>query len=226
MTRKNGTTSGTLLPPAGLAEDVLPKEFSQRIDSASPDYLYQFADAVIADQPGEGRVTQKMETWVTFALDRETFALPVTHVIEILRVPAITRVPHAPHTVRGVMNMRGRVLPVIDLRVRLGIAEIAIGESARVLVVSSRDRLLGLLVDSVQQVLRLDRLAVEPPPPDVMTTQSDYIVGVYHFDESLVILLDVDRVLIIQSSPRQAAGARDGKGRTLGRDDPFDADTL
>lgn len=207
MTRKNGA-GGTVLPPAGLAEEVLSGELSRRIDSTSPDHLYQFADAVIAEQPDEEKAAQKVETWVTFALDRETFGLPVTHVVEILRVSAITRVPHAPHTVRGVMNMRGRVLPVIDLRVRLGMNEIPVGESARVLVVSSRGRLLGLLVDAVQQVLRLDRLAVEPPPPDVMTAQSDYIVGVYHFEESLVILLDVDRVLLIQGTSQYTSAAQ------------------
>lgn len=196
MTRKNGS-GGTVLPPQGLAEDVLP-----HVDPTSPDRLYQFADAMVAEQPSEEKSTQKMETWVTFMLDRETFGLPVSHVIEILRVSAITRVPHAPQTVRGVTNMRGRVLPVIDLRVRLGVNEAPIDDNARILVVSSRGRLLGLLVDGVQQVLRLDRLAVEPPPPDVMTTQSDYIVGVYHLEDSLVILLDVDRVLVIQGAPQ------------------------
>ena len=204
MTRSNGPGS-TVLPPAGLAEEVLKRGVPDRIDPESADHLYQFADAVIAEQPFEQAVTQKLETWVTFVLDRETFGLPVTHVVEILRVSSITRVPHAPYTVRGVMNMRGRVLPVIDLRVRIGMAEIPITESARVLVVSSRGRLLGLLVDSVQQVLRIDRLAVQPPPPDVMTEQSDYIVGVYHLGESLVILLEVDRVLLVHSPTQNTA---------------------
>ncbi|MFZ2492669.1 MAG: chemotaxis protein CheW [Thermoanaerobaculia bacterium] len=197
MSSKSG---GTVLPPQGLAEDVLRQELDGVIDTAAADHLYQFADAIVADQPVDQKSAQKLETWVTFLVEGETFGLPVTHVIEILRVSAITRVPHAPPTVRGVTNMRGRVLPVVDLRVRLGGIEAPVGETARILVVTSRGRLLGLLVDAVQQVLRLDRLAVEPPPPDVMTAQSDYIVGVYHLEDALVILLDVDRVLLIAKS--------------------------
>ncbi|MHB0970326.1 MAG: chemotaxis protein CheW [Thermoanaerobaculia bacterium] len=191
------------LPPHGLAEDVLPQSVARNVDLAAPDRLYQFADAVVAEQPKETTVAQKLETWVTFLLEGEIFALPVTHVIEILRVSGITRVPHAPLTVRGVTNMRGRVLPVIDLRVRLGLAAAGVSAESRILVVSSRGRLLGLLVDGVHQVMRLDRLAVEAPPTDVMTAQSDYIVGVYHLEQELAILLDVDRVLLVPTSIQQ-----------------------
>lgn len=106
--------------------------------------------------------------------------------------------------------MRGRVLPVVDLRLRLGIKETDIGHLSRVLVVESLGRLIGLLVDSVRQVIRINRKAVQPPPPDVMTNQSDYILGVYHLQEALVILLDVDKVLTIKDSLQQmvAAGTR------------------
>lgn len=207
MSKKQKSEGLPILPPLGLAEEVLAVSPQGTIDLASPERLYQFTDALAAEQTVEPQAAQKLETWVTFLLDHEVFALPVSHVIEILRVSAITRVPHAPHTVRGVTNLRGRVLPVVDLRVRLGMAELPVSGDSRILVVTSRGRLLGLLVDGVQQVLRLNRYAVEPPPPDVVTTQSDYIIGVYHLDAALVILLDVDRVLVMSAVSEQSVVA-------------------
>lgn len=189
-----------LLPPSGLAEDIL----GFHSESTEPDRLYAFADSVNVHQQGLVEQPKTLETWVTFSLAGETFALPVTHVYEILRVSGITRVPHAPAMVRGVTNMRGRVLPVIDLRVRLGLNAAEPSPQSRILVVTSRGRSLGLLVDSVQQVERIQRDTVQPPPPDVMTAQSDYIVGVCDLGARLVILLDVDRILILREIERDA----------------------
>ncbi len=171
------------LPPSGLAQD-----------------LFTFADTVSAEPQAPAAAPTRMETWVTFALAGESYALPVSSVLEILRVAGITRVPHAPRVVRGVTNMRGKVLPVVDLRVRLGFEAAELGSQSRILVASSRGRLLGLLVDAVQQVERIDRNAVQPPPPDVMTAQSDYIIGVSQLGERLVILLEVDLVLVVHES--------------------------
>lgn len=208
---KKGKGGGGLkLPGAGLAEEVLGvldrREEPAGGPPAGPDRLYAFADS-LKRQEGEGdrdhKTEEELETWVTFILSGECYGLPVSHVQEILRVAGITRVPHAPHPVRGVTNLRGRVLPVVDLRVRLGIGEKEIDGASRILVVSSQGRLMGLLVDAVQQVVRIGRSGIQPPPPDVMTTQSDYILGVYHLQETLVILLDVDRVLFIKESLHQ-----------------------
>lgn len=168
-----------------------------------PERLFEFADSLEQDDRDEetqARPAARIETWVTFSLAGETFALPVSHVQEILRVSSITTVPHAPAEIRGVINKRGRVLSVVDLRRRLALPEAEVDRQSRILVVETRKRLLGLLVDEVQQVVRLDRNQVQPPPLDVMTAQSDYLVGVYDHDEKLVILLDVFRVLIIKDA--------------------------
>ena len=191
-------TGTALLPRSGLAEDLA----GFQVDATSPDRFYAFADSMNASAQVIVEKPKVLETWVTFSLAGETFALPVTHVYEILRVSGITRVPHAPDMVRGVTNMRGRVLPVIDLRVRLGLSVGEATPASRILVVASRGRSLGLLVDAVQQVERIQRDAVQPPPPDVMTAQSDYIVGVTDLGTRLVILLDVDRILIVRESQR------------------------
>jgi purine-binding chemotaxis protein CheW len=197
------------LPPQGLANEILEQiknpEKKQGAEYAIPKgsgQIYSFADQLKrGDGEGERRKEEEqIETWVTFILENECFGLPVSGVKEILRVDSITRVPHAPHAVRGVTNMRGRVLPVVDLRVRLGLRERNIDQLSRILVVESRTRLIGLLVDAVQQVIRLNKKAIQPPPPDIMTNQSDYINGVYHLQEELVILLDVNKVLLIKDS--------------------------
>lgn len=184
------------LPPSALAEDIL--------GPGAKSDIYTFTDSL---QTAGGEVVQRrvrIETWVTFALGGETFGLPVTHVVEILRVSGITRVPHAPPTVRGMTNMRGKVLPVVDLRVCLGLPPVELDAQRRILVIASRGRHIGLLVDAVQQVERIDRDSVQPPPPDVMTSESEYIIGVIQVSARLVILLDADRVLSIHS----AAGDR------------------
>jgi len=183
------------LPHAALAEDVL-----KAMNNGDRDALFVFTDAVNTSSDAAPSVATRIETWVTFRLAGEAYALPVASVLEILRVAGITRVPHAPPVIRGVTNMRGKVLPVIDLRVRLAMDAAPVTSSSRILVATSRGRLLGLLVDAVEQVERIDRNAVQPPPPDVMTAQSDYIVGVSQNGDRLVVLLDVDLVLLINGN--------------------------
>jgi purine-binding chemotaxis protein CheW len=216
---KHSEQENPKLPPSGLADDVLQnkdvtntKWVSEPEVSQKAKDIYDFTDQLKQGGNGgeEGKEEERIETWVTFALGNEFFGLPVSSVKEILRAGSITRVPHAPTPVRGVTNMRGKVLPVVDLNVRLGLKESGTGSLSRILVVESKGRLIGLLVDSVQQVFRMNLKAIQPPPPDIMTTQSDYILGVYHLQDVLVILLDVDRVLFIKDSLQKAAvaGAR------------------
>ena len=165
--------------------------------------LYAFADDVTEKEaaPEESKEREvNLETWVTFGLAGELFALPIMVAREILRVRKITRVPHAPYTVRGIVNMRGRVVPVIDFRTRLGLPTVELGPQSRILITSTRNRFLGLLVDHVDQVVQIDLNAVEPVPGDIMTDQSEYIIGVYHVEERLLILLDVEKVLLIPDS--------------------------
>ena len=182
------------LPPWGMAEDLLGEGGSLAPRADEPGAIHRFVDS-LAPPVAEADVVQHLETWVTFRIAAETYALPVTAVLEILRVEGITRVPHAPPSVRGITNMRGRVLPVMDLRARLGLGDATIVTASRIMVVASLGRSIGLLVDSVEQVARLDRLRFQAPPRDVMTEESTYIVGVYQLDDRPMFLLDVDRVL-------------------------------
>ncbi|MEM9557654.1 MAG: chemotaxis protein CheW [Acidobacteriota bacterium] len=170
------------------------------VDADGPGRIFDFADRVAATAfaDDEEKKPRRLETWMSFSLADEIFAMPVAPVQQVVRVSAITRVPHAPRPIRGVMNLRGRVIPVIDLRLRVGLEATQLDRSARVVAIGSRGRVLGLLVDAVHQVTRIDIDQIQPPPDDVMTIQSDYIRGVYHQEEQLILLLDVDRALIIR----------------------------
>lgn len=198
----------TILPPSGLAKDVLKQEEPSQGHSETsevptgPDRIYAFADTLgkshSTDMSKEEE--EQLEIWVTFTLDHEIFSLPVSVVHEILRVPTITKVPHAPEPVRGITNMRGHVLPVVDLRMRLGMKAVEPDNASRILVVESKKRLIGLLVDSVQQVISLSIKAIEPLDTDVMTAQADYILGVIYLQDNLIFLLHIGRLLLINNS--------------------------
>jgi purine-binding chemotaxis protein CheW len=133
---------------------------------------------------------------LTFALDREEFGIPVTQVREVIRVSDITRVPQAPAHVRGVANLRGRILAVVELRSRLGLPPAEPTPRSRVVVVEVRDRILGLLVDAVSQVTKVPQASVVPAPEEVVSADADYLTGVARWQSRLIILLDLDKALL------------------------------
>jgi purine-binding chemotaxis protein CheW len=133
---------------------------------------------------------------LTFALDREEFGIPVTQVREVIRVSDITRVPQAPAHVRGVANLRGRILAVVDLRSRLGLPAAELTSRSRVVVVEVRERVLGLLVDAVSQVTKVPEASVVPAPDEVISTDATYLTGVARWQSRLIILLDLEKALL------------------------------
>ena len=161
--------------------------------------LLEFADAVAVTDPPEP-VTPSAPPLhlVTFVLDREEFGIPIGRVREVLRVGDITRVPEAPPHIRGVTSVRGRILPVVELRTRLGLPVLGEpGMRARIIVVEAHGRVLGLLVDAVNQVVNVPADAVLAPPGEVLSAQTDYVTGIGRLDARLIILLDLDRALLL-----------------------------
>lgn len=134
---------------------------------------------------------------VTFRVGEEDFSVSILKVQEIIRMSAITKVPRSPEFVEGVINLRGNVIPVIDLRKRFGLPEAERNSDTRTIVVDCGGKVVGLIVDSVTEVLRLSKATVEAPPDIVGGVDSDYISGVGKLDDRLVILLDIDKVLSI-----------------------------
>lgn len=132
---------------------------------------------------------------VTFNLGKEEFAVPILQIQEINRLVDITKVPRSPDFVEGVINLRGKVIPIIDLRKRFGLPQAELGKYARIVVVNMEGRMVGLIVDSVSEVLRLSEGAIEPPPPVVAGIDSEYIRGLGKLDGRLLILLDLSKIL-------------------------------
>jgi purine-binding chemotaxis protein CheW len=134
---------------------------------------------------------------VTFALDREEFGIPIAQVREVIRVADITRVPQARKHVRGVTNLRGRILAVVEIRTRMNLTPAEITPRSRIIVVGVHERTLGILVDGVSQVVKLPAKSVAPPPEEVLSSNADYITGVARWNSRLIILLDLEKVLLL-----------------------------
>jgi len=132
---------------------------------------------------------------VTFSIGGEEFGVEILKVQEIVRSMEMTRVPNAPDFVEGVVNLRGRVIPIIDMRKRFGLEHKAHDSRTRIIVIDMNGVVTGFVVDSVSEVLRLPRNTIEPPPPVVAGIESDYISGVGKLEDRLLILLDMDSLL-------------------------------
>jgi len=132
---------------------------------------------------------------VTFKVAEEEFGLDILKVQEIIRTMEITKVPRSPAFVEGVINLRGKVIPIIDLRRRFGLDTRAHDQQTRIVVLELGQLIVGFVVDSVSEVLRIPAATVEPPPPIVAGIDSEYINGVGKLPDRLLILLDLDKLL-------------------------------
>ena len=140
-------------------------------------------------------VTGDERQLVVFQLGAELYGVEISRVHEIIRLMAITRVPRAPSFVEGVINLRGKVIPVVDLRRRFGLPQAEHTRASRIVVVELGEHVVGIIVDAVSEVLRVNTATIEPPSPVVAGIDSEYLSGIAKVDEQLIILLDLDRVL-------------------------------
>ena len=132
---------------------------------------------------------------VGFRIGNETYGVRIGSVREIVRVPEITAVPSAPDTIEGVINLRGKIIPVMDLRKRFGLTEITTDKKNRILVVELDNKLLGLIVNSASEVLKIPPSDVEAPGSVFADGQSGYVTGVGKLKGRLIILLDISKLL-------------------------------
>jgi purine-binding chemotaxis protein CheW len=131
---------------------------------------------------------------VTFTLGEE-YGVPIHQVQEIIRVGGITIVPNSPSYMEGVINLRGRVLPVLNLRKRLKLPQKDAGKTSRIVVAEVGEKVIGLLVDGVSHVVKVAAECVEAAPEEVLEVDTDYITGVGKLNNRLIILLDLERLL-------------------------------
>jgi len=132
---------------------------------------------------------------VVFELSRESYGVDIGAVNTIIRMQPITHVPRAPEFVEGVINLRGSIVPVIDLRKRFGLDSQEETKASRIVVVETAVGLVGMVVDAVTETLSLSREAIKPPSSVVTTTESHYLRGVAKLQERLIILLAIEKLL-------------------------------
>lgn len=132
---------------------------------------------------------------VSFLIENEEFGVDILNVQEIIRPVDITRVPNAPAFVEGVINLRGRIVPVVDLRKRFNMSQRERDKNSRIIVVELDDKIVGFMVDAVREVLRVDTNVIEPPPELAIGIDAGYITGVAKLEDRLLILLDLERIL-------------------------------
>lgn len=132
---------------------------------------------------------------VSFMLSDEEYGIEVLKVREIIRMPGITKMPNTPHYVEGIINLRGKVIPIISMRKRFGLCESEYNSHTRIMVMDVAGGLTGFIVDGVSEVIRIHSSEIQPPPPMVSgSIDQDFITGVFNHADRLLIIMDVDRM--------------------------------
>ncbi|MBN2383417.1 chemotaxis protein CheW [bacterium] len=193
-----------VLPPFGLAKDVLAQIEHHPGDQgpvSSGSFSHTSDEKVVTKTDSrtmkQGLNRNKRLKFVSFYLDDNMYALPIHTVQEINRVTSITHIPNAPVFILGVVNMRGKILTVIELKRRLNLGSTPITKESRIVVseYGSQTKLIGLLVDRVAQVITIDEDKIEATPEDLSREQRKYVKGVTLLDEKIVSILDLDQIL-------------------------------
>lgn len=143
----------------------------------------------------EEKGLEKTAQMVGFKIDNEFYGIDIIQVQEIIRMQEITMVPRTPPFIKGVVNLRGKVVPIISLRERFGINEVEHTKDTRIVIVRIDVGLIGFIVDAMAEVIRLPERLIEPTPPTATNIESEYIIGVGKLDDNLIIILDLNMVL-------------------------------
>lgn len=142
---------------------------------------------------------------VSFKLAEELYGIEITKVREIILITEITRIPQTPHYVKGLINLRSAVIPVIDLRAKFGLPEGELTDESRIMVLQAHGKTIGIVVDAVNEVLRVKRDQIAPPPPTVAGLGREYLTGLVRLDKELLILLDIDKILVEEEAEAAAS---------------------
>lgn len=137
---------------------------------------------------------------VGFRIDQEEYGIEITKIQEIMLMGEITRIPQVPDYIEGLINLRGSVIPIIDLRKRFALPARKYSDETRTIVANVQSKTIGLIVDAVTQVIRIANDQIEPAPPTVAAIGKDHIAGLAKLESRLLILLDVDKLLETQNA--------------------------
>ena len=132
---------------------------------------------------------------VTFKLGKEEYAIEILRVQEIVMITEITRMPKAARFIEGIVNLRGQMIPIIDMRKRFELPQAEHDAETRIIIVDIGSEIVGMVVDGVKEVIRLPDSAISPPPPMIQGISSEYLKGIGQIGERLLIMLDLAKVL-------------------------------
>ncbi|MCD4748934.1 MAG: chemotaxis protein CheW [Thermoanaerobaculales bacterium] len=133
--------------------------------------------------------------FVTFSLATESYGIDVCRIYEFIAFKGFTRIPNAPEFISGVINLRGTIVPVIDLRLRLGVEARPVDGSTVIIIVDVHEKTIGLVVDAVDEVITLPSSMIQPSEALSRSFRSDFIAGISQIDEKMIIIVDIERVL-------------------------------
>jgi len=129
---------------------------------------------------------------IVFGLDNQRYALPIHNVSEIIRNMEVTRLPNRQHYYTGIINLRGAVVPVINLHLRLGLEEGQLGKDARIIVTEANDHKIGFIVDNVYSVTTYNENEVDKP--ETFAAEEQHIMGIVHHEDGMILLLDLQKI--------------------------------
>ncbi len=147
-----------------------------------------------ATKPTTGVGSDRLEV-VTFTLGKEEYAIDIQRVQELRGYDAVTRIANAPDYIKGVVNLRGIIVPIIDMRIKFNLGTPTYHELTVVIVLNIRGRVVGMVVDSVSDVITLQADQIKPPPQMGAALDTDYLIGLGTLDNRMLILVDIDKLM-------------------------------
>jgi len=155
-------------------------------------------DTLVAESPEQRHTnteTEGTQQLVSFRLAQEEYGIEITRVQEIILMGEITRVPQTPQFIKGLINLRSTVIPIVDLRTRFSLPDQEASDETRIMVVNVVGKTIGIIVDAVSEVLRVSPNQISPPPPTIAGLGKEYLTGLVKLQNRLLIMLDIDRIL-------------------------------
>ncbi|UCD84439.1 MAG: chemotaxis protein CheW [Deltaproteobacteria bacterium] len=176
-------------------EGELLTEESPDIEIAGEDFPELTGEELFGQAVGDEEEIEEPLEILCFMLANEEYAVDIMEIKEVIKVPEITEVPRVPEFVLGIISLRGTIIPVFDLRKRLGLKTKEMSRATKIIIASDNGKNLGMVVDKVTQVARISGKKLEPPPPVIGGVEAEYIQGLGRFRERLLILLNLQKVL-------------------------------
>ncbi|HPS57204.1 MAG TPA: chemotaxis protein CheW [Spirochaetota bacterium] len=153
-----------------------------------------------AENNSEELLDSEVRQLVSFMLDEVEYGVDILCVHEILRFPDMTRLPNTPDFIKGVINLRGNVIPVVDVRIRFGFPVGEVTDLTRIIVIETNGKQVGLLVDNVHQVVRIPVASIDPPSELIMGMSEDFISGIGRLKDRLIVILNMTNIIFLEDN--------------------------